>query len=486
MRVLPGILLFFVYCALPCLAVPEVVLEYQGRYDCQAGPDHLMDVLGLSGNRAIVASNLGLALVDPTALPLEGTQTYLARLTGLNARDVYTEDGEYLYVNIHREDESQSTGLAVVRRVADTLENVRKIDEDGVLYEKMDVQGGYLYVAAHGKGIRIFSLANPADPVLIGILESGFTDAFAISVDGDTAYVADGAGGLKVVDVSDPAHPAHLEGEDETTAIGTAEDVTTGGGNVYVAAGGAGVVVYEAGDPARRTVVDINVPAEALAWVGSYLAVTHLSGVKVLDVSGVGAPRVVGGELSARRGPLARLRLASGIGSAPGGLVMLGNWNYMDVYRLVPFAEGTQPDITPSLQRIRFRPEGGTRTVSLRNDGAVPLAITDVASSRPSFSIDYDGGFLRPGESVSFEISYDGNPNQGSAVVTFASNDPDENPLPIQVFGNTSHLDPGEPAIDFTLPRITYDRQTGTFTEESFTLSDHRGKIVWFQVYGFW
>ena len=87
---------------------------------------------------------------------------------------------------------------------------------------------------------------------------------------------------------------------------------------------------------------------------------------------------------------------------------------------------------------------------------------------------------------MSFEITYDGSPTQGSAVVTFASNDPDENPLPIQVFGNTTLLDPGEPAIDFTLPSITYDRDTETFDEESFSLSDHRGKIVWFHVFAFW
>ena len=93
---------------------------------------------------------------------------------------------------------------------------------------------------------------------------------------------------------------------------------------------------------------------------------------------------------------------------------------------------------------------------------------------------------MQPGESVSFDIVYDGNSRQGSGAIQITSNDPDESLLPIQVFGNTGHLDPGEPAIDFTLPRLTRDHETGEFHEESFTLSDHRGKIVWFHVFAFW
>ena len=70
---------------------------------------------------------------------------------------------------------------------------------------------------------------------------------------------------------------------------------------------------------------------------------------------------------------------------------------------------------------------------------------------------------------------------------TFAhSNDPDEDPLPIQVFGNTTYLDPGEASIDFTLPSIRRDELTGDYIEAPLTLSDHLGKIVWFQVYGHW
>ena len=67
----------------------ELALDYLYRYDCQAGiPDHLMHSVEVSGNRAIVASNRGLTLVDLGALPVGGTQSYLFRLAGPNARDM--------------------------------------------------------------------------------------------------------------------------------------------------------------------------------------------------------------------------------------------------------------------------------------------------------------------------------------------------------------------------------------------------------------
>lgn len=85
-----------------------------------------------------------------------------------------------------------------------------------------------------------------------------------------------------------------------------------------------------------------------------------------------------------------------------------------------------------------------------------------------------------------FEVTYGGSSDEARGVVLLSSNDPDEDPLPIQVFGETRYLDPGEPAVDFTLPLLRRDPVTGDYVEETFTLSDHRGKIVWFTVYASW
>lgn len=478
-----------ILCAFPMLPAraDEMTLDYLYRYDHQpGGPDHLMDVIEISGARAIVSGNLGLTLIDLDGLPPRGTTDYLFQLTGLNARDVYLKDEHYLYVNLHRMGSDLSAGFAVVRINANVLDLIRTVTEPGVLYEKMCIDGDYLFVAAHRYGLRIFSLSDPAAPELVGDLTEGLVDAFAIAIAGDTAFIADGAGGLKVVDVTDKANPFLIAGESLEDAAGTSEDATWRDGRVYVAAGGAGLAVYAGGDPAQRTLVPVGGCAEALCWVGDHLAVGTLAGVQVLDVTAADQPMIVAGETVARRGQTATLRICSDVGPASAGRLLCANWNYMDVYQLVPADQSTQPDITPSVQRIRFPPSGGVQQVTLRNDGATVLNVTGVSTVPASFTTGYTGGFLLPGESVSFDVAYNGAPQQGSGMVWFHSDDPDEQPLPIQLFGNTEHLDPGEPAIDFTLPLVTRDHQTGIFTEVPFTLSDHLGEVVWFHVFATW
>lgn len=137
-------------------------------------------------------------------------------------------------------------------------------------------------------------------------------------------------------------------------------------------------------------------------------------------------------------------------------------------------------------QRIRFAPEGGTATVALRNDGAVALDIQSVSPLASGFSTGYEGGVLQPGEAATFEVTYSGTMENAAATLTLGSNDPDESVCPIQLFGRTTFPDPGEEAPDFTLPLLRYDHAAGEFSEEPFTLSDHRGRIVWFQVYASW
>jgi hypothetical protein len=463
-----------------------MVLEYRGRYLCQSGePDHLMDVQTMSSNRLVVAGNRGLALIDTSRLSHGGSREYLDRLTGLNARNIYPAENGYLYVNLFRSAPDSHAGFAVVRVIADSLQLVTTRDEPETLYEKMYLSDGLLYVAAHRKGLRVFDLSNPADPVLLGRLDDGFVDAWAVTVDGDVAWVADGAGGLKKVDVSDPEHPRIEAGEDLSTAFGTAEDVTLRDDRVYVAGGGAGVLYYDSADIADRSRVEVGGAAKDFAWIGEHLAVATISGVAVLDVDPGDTPTIVAGEITSRRNN-GTLRLCSAVGSFGSDGVLLADWNFMDSYRLVDSEAATQPDICCNRQRIRFAPEGGAVTVKLWNNGGGVLAISGAESSSDAFSVDLDPAALGPGEVAEAVVSYDGSPYNSSAVVSIHSDDPDEDPLPIQVFGNTQYLDPGEEAVDFELPVFHRDPDTGELVEEVFRLSDQLGKVVWFVVYGTW
>lgn len=465
-------------------------LDYLYRYDCQPGtPDHLMSAAALGGNRALVCGNQGIALVDLAALPAGGTSGYLDRLTGINCRDlVVRPDEQYVFVNSHRAGSGDSFGFDVVRIVGNTLAHVTSVAESEVLYEKMCLDGDLLYVAAHGRGLRVYDVSDPATPALHGGLASGFVDAFDVEVSGGLAYVADGAGGLKVVDVSNPAAPVIVDGEDLATALGTYEELTLRDGRAYVAAGALGLVVYELPSLASRTVHDLPGCAESLCWVGDVLAVGTFSGVELFEIGAGTQVTRVAGELAHRRGTTAKLRLAEGVASAPDDRLIVANWSYADVYELRELAASAQPDIDCDRQRLRFAPGGGVQSVRVSNDGGAALTIASVSSTSTAFSTSYTGGTLQPGESVTFDVTYAGGPvSTGSARLLLSSDDPDENPLPIQVFGNTAYLDPGEPTPDFTLTTLARDPQTGEVTTGApLSLSGQAGKVVWFAVYGSW
>jgi len=461
------------------VASQPMTLEYLGRYNCQPGPDHLMGVLGLTGDRALVGGNRGIALVDLKALPVGGTQSYLDQVSWGDPRDfTATKDEKHVFVN------SALSGFTVMQIANDKLSQVASRSESGVYYEKMCLDGTHLFVAAHSYGIRIFDVTQPASPVLVGRIDQGFVDAFAIAVDGNTAYVADGAGGLKIVDVTDRKAPKILSGETAQTAVGTYEDVTVKNGRVYAAAGGAGLAVYEAGQLATRTVYPVQGCAESLCWIGDHLAVGTLAGVLVYEIGAGTAVKVAAFDTSHRRGSSAALRIAEGVAAA-GNRLLVADWNYMEMYELKPAASSTQPDIECDAQRIRFLPSGGRCRVTVTNNGQGTLNITSVSSSGAEFTVNYGGGSLTPGQSVSFDITYKGG-GSGYQVIRLASNDPDENPLPIQVFGGTSTLDPGETAPDFTLPTLIRDPKTNKLVQGTFTLSQHRGQAIWFSVDASW
>jgi hypothetical protein len=72
------------------------------------------------------------------------------------------------------------------------------------------VADGYLYRGA-GTSFSVCSLSNPAAPQLVGSCNlGGGCCIFDLAVAGHYAYVANGYGGMRIVDVSDPANPCEI------------------------------------------------------------------------------------------------------------------------------------------------------------------------------------------------------------------------------------------------------------------------------------
>jgi hypothetical protein len=258
--------------------------------------------------------------------------------------------------------------------------------------------------------------------------------------------------------------------------------------HVYVASGGAGVAVYALGDLGSRTLYDTPNAGAHLAHVGAHLAVADIGGLQVFAIEPDGSLTPAARELAMRRssgGGQVTMRFWYGVSGWGSNRVLATSWDTMDVYELVDPNSDDQADITASTQRVRFAPSGGNAVVRITNDGSGVLHATNIRTTAPTFTVYPHTATLQPGESLDLTIEYAGG-LPGEGLVLIDSNDPDEDPCPIQIFGQTNHLDPGEPAVPFTLEAWTFDHEAREFLYDTFDLEAHAGQVVYFRVFGTW
>src|ERR1035441_1319676 len=87
------------------------------------------------------------------------------------------------------------------------------------LVQGVAVQNGRAFVAAGAAGLWVFDVSQAGDPPAIGSLTTpGYAEGVACT--GTLALVADGPLGLRVVDVSNPAQPSELGAVFEGQQIG--------------------------------------------------------------------------------------------------------------------------------------------------------------------------------------------------------------------------------------------------------------------------
>ena len=113
------------------------------------------------------------------------------------------------------------------------------------------VNGSYAYVADYDSGLRVISVADPANPTEVGHYDTpGW--ACGVAVNGDRVYVADDTAGLRIISVSDPAHPTevgHYDTQDRAWGVAVRGDTA------HVASVDLGFGIISAIDPANPVVV---------------------------------------------------------------------------------------------------------------------------------------------------------------------------------------------------------------------------------------
>ena len=156
---------------------------------------------------------------------------------------------------------------------------------------RVTVSGGYAFLSAGSRGVRIIDVSNPAGPVDVGSMQTD--NAWDVAVKSGYAYVADGESGLRVLDISAPRTPVLL-GSRKTS---DARAVVCLGDYAIVADGDKGVKVIDISDTHtlnRLGTLDTSNALGVAVSGGKVLLADGVGGLKVLDVSKPAVPAIIG------------------------------------------------------------------------------------------------------------------------------------------------------------------------------------------------
>ena len=267
--------------------------------------------LAISGHYAYVgAYEAGLQVIDVS--DPSNPQRVGSLEAGWSPQDVAVS-GQYAYVaGSWREGTNHGYGLQVID-ISNPV-NPRRVGSLEGASGSLALAGNYAYVAVEGwrdgtnlhpTSLHVIDISSPASPQRVGSL--GLEGAFSsLAVVGNYAYVAEGGwdvgageppGGLRIIDISNPALPQRVGSYD--TDGDPASDLVVSGHHAYVADGCYGLQVIDISNPAnprRLGGYDTSGQAQALALSGDYAYVADGdSGLQVIDISNPANPRRVGG-----------------------------------------------------------------------------------------------------------------------------------------------------------------------------------------------
>jgi len=172
------------------------------------------------------------------------------------------------------------------RDVMGTLPKLQYLGFNSQCLDAYDVvvDNGYAYVADGAFGLKILDLGSPEDPDLVGTYATSGS-ARGVKVVGDYAYVSDLETGLFILDVSDPSDPQLI-----SSLATSAMKVDVEGDYAYVAAYTNGLQIASIASPASPV------------WVGQFITV----GLEAYDVKVNGSTAYLGAD-----GGVARINVSN-------------------------------------------------------------------------------------------------------------------------------------------------------------------------------
>ena len=245
--------------------------------------------IALDEGYAYVAATNGLHVLDMRTLvaPLVSVGRYVP--PGVSADRVALAD-QYAYTV---DDSGGFTVIDVTNPVAPV--GVGSLAEDWQLKD-LDAADGYVYLASSFPKLRILDVTQPATPAEVG---QAFPDLYSydVAVAGTYLYLVDSYG-LHVMDVTDRQNPLEVGSVQLFWASETLEgrSIVVDGGYAYVAEAAShwrtglagGLRIIDISDPAAPVEVkfyNLHTAAWGVAVEGNYAYIVYRYGLRIIDVS---------------------------------------------------------------------------------------------------------------------------------------------------------------------------------------------------------
>jgi hypothetical protein len=161
--------------------------------------------------------------------------------------------------------------------------------------EGIAVSGQYAYVAAGKAGLKIFNVATPSAPVLVGSLKTHGAAQDVTSV-GSHAFIAAGAAGLRVIDVSNAAAPVEIGHYDNANY--EILRVAVPNNRAYVTTRPSGLHILDVTHPTAPIEIGSLVLGGSAAGIDVHLPYAYIAagagGLRIVDVSNPQDPAEIG------------------------------------------------------------------------------------------------------------------------------------------------------------------------------------------------
>lgn len=247
------------------------------------------------------------------------------------------------------------------------------------------VSGSFAYVADGIDGLRVVNVADPDVPWRVDTIDVSGA-GLGVDIAGDYVYVS-GAGGLHVVDVSDPI-ASFVAGSSATLGFATGVAVRYDGGAAFVAEGSAGTEVFDVTDPASPVSVNHVVSGSSAAGAavsgGLVLLAEKSGGLRVIHAPGIDAPPVVAAM------PSDAIEKVTLVEAGPGGIFAVGSASGLFS---VGAGDSLRPDGTLAMPYAAsdIAVGGDSVFVASRNGGVDIIDVTDPAAPAFAAHLPYNG-----------------------------------------------------------------------------------------------